>query len=168
MLVHRFLNPFSCPALSLFMHTCFYRPQTEFAKVMFSQVSVCPLGGVCHTPWADTPQAGPPSGQTPPPNACWDTNSPCPVHAGVHTPTQCMLGYTPPPSACWDTHIPPQADTTGYSQQAGGTHPTEMHSCWWLGVCVFSLSCKTDLNFFGTNRSKIWHKLFKQNKNAFQ
>ena len=24
-----------------------YRPQTKFLKVMFSQVSVCPLGGVC-------------------------------------------------------------------------------------------------------------------------
>ena len=32
------------------MHSCFsvkfYRPQTKFAKVMFSQVSVCPQGGV--------------------------------------------------------------------------------------------------------------------------
>ena len=25
---------------------CFYRPQTKFAKVMFSQVSVCPQGGM--------------------------------------------------------------------------------------------------------------------------
>ena len=60
-------------------------------------------------PWADTPPQGRwppgrhPSGQTPP----------CPMHAGIHTPsaecmfgytpTQCMLGYTSPlPSACWD------------------------------------------------------------------
>ena len=32
------------------MHSCFsvkfYRPQTKFAKVMFSQVSVCPQGGI--------------------------------------------------------------------------------------------------------------------------
>ena len=28
----------------------YYRPQMKFAKVMFSQVSVCPQGGVCHTP----------------------------------------------------------------------------------------------------------------------
>ena len=49
----------------------FYCPQTKFAKVMFSQVSVCP----------------PPGRHTPP------------------------------------------ADTTGYGQQAGGTHPTGMHSC---------------------------------------
>ena len=62
---------------SLHLH-CFlidlYRPQTKFAKVMFSQVSVCPQGGGClplvpgvcgrqhsgRSPWADTP------GQTPP------------------------------------------------------------------------------------------------------
>ena len=25
----------------------YYRPQTKFAKVMFSQVSVCPQGGLC-------------------------------------------------------------------------------------------------------------------------
>ena len=29
-------------------HLNFYRPQTKFAKVMFSQVSVCPQGGVYH------------------------------------------------------------------------------------------------------------------------
>ena len=56
-------------------------------------VSASSLGGVCHTPWAHIPTLGthtppghtPPSGQT----------SPCPVHAGIHTPL---------PSACWDTH----------------------------------------------------------------
>ena len=26
------------------LHCCFYRPQTKFAKAMFSQVSVCPRG----------------------------------------------------------------------------------------------------------------------------
>ena len=34
---------------------------------------------------------------------------PCPVHPGIHPrPAQCMLGY---------------------GQQAGGTHPTGMHTC---------------------------------------
>ena len=51
---------------------------------------------------------------TPLPSACWDTHkklAPCPVHAGIHSPcpAQCMLGY---------------------GQQAGGTHPTGMHSCF--------------------------------------
>ena len=64
----------------------------KFAKVMFSQVSVCPQGGVCHTPpWTDPP------GQTPP----W------PVHAGIHPPcsVHAGMGYTYPslPSACSDT-----------------------------------------------------------------
>ena len=46
---------------------------------------------------------------------------------GQTPPAQRMLGYTPLPNACWDT--PPLMDTTGCGQQAGGTHPTGMHSC---------------------------------------
>ena len=81
-----------------------YLPQTKFAKVMFSQVSVCPRrsGGVCF-------------------NSCWD------IHPlGRHPP-----GQTPP----WaDTPFPradppPAQCILGYGQQAGGTHPTGMHSC---------------------------------------
>ena len=106
----------------------FYRPQTKFAKVMFSQVSVhvgcLPLvPGVSAPPWADTPSPGqtpPPPGQTPPPrrtppwadillpSACWHT-----------PPAQCMLGYTPP-AQCM----------LRYGQQADGTHPTGMYSCY--------------------------------------
>ena len=43
-----------------------YRLQMKFAKVMFSQVSVCPQGGVCvwQTP-RPPPRAGTPSGQAP-------------------------------------------------------------------------------------------------------
>ena len=56
------------------------------------------------TPWSDTPQP-----DTPLPSASWDTHPSCPVYAMIHTPpAQCMLGY---------------------DQQAGGTHPTGMHSC---------------------------------------
>ena len=40
-----------------------YRPQTKFTKVMFSQVSVCPKGGVCV---ADTPRTRPPRPDTNP------------------------------------------------------------------------------------------------------
>ena len=80
---------------------------------MFSQVSVCsqgrsaplhaglqhPLGR--HPPWADTPP-----GQTHP----WPVDTPwadTPL-GGHQPPAQCMLEY---------------------SQQAGGTHLTGMHSC---------------------------------------
>ena len=49
-----------------------YRPQTKFAKVMFSQVSVCPQWGEYlgrYPSWAGTPQAGTSSGQVQPPRA---------------------------------------------------------------------------------------------------
>ena len=66
------------------MH-CYYRPQTKFAKVMFSQVSVCPLGGggwvvLCVS------ASGPGGGDV------------CHTHTrppGQIPPAQCMLGYTP-------------------------------------------------------------------------
>ena len=44
------------------------------------------------------------------PIACWDTHPP-----GRHPP-----GQTHPPAHCM----------LGYGQQAGGTHPTGMHSCF--------------------------------------
>ena len=86
---------------------------------------------------------------TPLPSACWDTpparhplprpdtpspgQTPCSVHAGIHTPAQCMLGYTPPPpSACWDTPPP------GVATAADGMHPTGMHSSC-LNFEIFSV-----------------------------
>ena len=86
------------------------RPQTKFAKVIFSQVSYCPRGGgggclrlvlgrgcVCHThPGVDTPPDHPsPPGQTPPRQTPPGRHT-RPVHAGIHPPVQCMLEYTPP------------------------------------------------------------------------
>ena len=75
---------------------------------MFSQVSVCPQGGVLpqcmlgYTPWAGTPprQVHPQAGTPPWAGTPW-AGTPFP-------PAQCMLGY---------------------SQQMGDTHPTGMHSC---------------------------------------
>ena len=53
-------------------------------------------------PWAEIPRQTPPPGQTPP----------CPVHAGIHTPSlPSTLGYTPAATA------------------ADGTHPAGMLSC---------------------------------------
>ena len=52
-------------------HSHLYRPQTKFAKVMFSQVSVCPQEGCLpHCMLGYTPQT-----------------------RGRHPPVQCMLGY---------------------------------------------------------------------------
>ena len=42
-------------------------------------------------PQSDTPPARHPSwADTPPPSTCWDTHTPCSVHAGIHPP-------------CWST-----------------------------------------------------------------
>ena len=64
---------------------------------------------------------------TPLPSACWDTHPPCPVHAGIQPtsppPTQCMLGY---------------------SQQAGSTHPTGMHTC----LCIALILCQCERNVY--------------------
>ena len=128
----------------------FYRPQRRCGKVMFLHLSVILFTRVVCLPHhpldqRQTPPLGRhPSGQTP--------------------PAQCMLGYTPLPSACWDTHIPaqciprytplfpvhagihipPAQYMLGYGQQAGGTHPTGMHS--WVLIISLPASLKR-LNF---------------------
>ena len=80
----------------------YYRPQTKFAKVMFSQVSVCPQG-----------------------------RGSGPLHAGIHPPGQTNpLGRHPPGRHPWaDTH-PPWADThtPGQTPPTPGQTP-RMHSC---------------------------------------
>ena len=74
---------------------------------MFSQVSVCPLGVSATRTTTPTGQT-PPWAETPPRHTLSQADTPWPVHAGIHPPAQCMLGY---------------------GQQAGGMHPTGMHSC---------------------------------------
>ena len=84
-----------------------YHPQTKFAKVMFSQVSVCPRGvsaplhaGI-HPPGQTTPGQTPPGqttpmgrhppGKTHPPlhSACWDTGN----KQVVRIPLECILVF---------------------------------------------------------------------------
>ena len=110
----------------------------KFVKVVFSQVSVCPQGGLPHCmlgytpvgryiPWAVTPPhwAGTPlpwAGTCPPGQVHpLGQTSPCPVHAEIHTPPPHPVhaGIPPPSVQCM----------LGYGQQVGGTHPTGMHSC---------------------------------------
>ena len=68
-------------------------------------------------PEADTPPQGShPLGRYPQANTPW-----------ADTPQ----ADTPLPNACWDTH-PTMQCMLGYDQQAGGTHPTGMHSCLFL------------------------------------
>ena len=127
----------------------YYRLQTKFAKIMFSQVSVCSGGGCLpHCMLGYTPP-----GQVHPPEQTPGRYTPRQVH---HPPRQVHPPPTPPrqvhplgryplPSACWDTHppagihtpcsvhagihTPPAQCMLGYSQQAGGTHSIGMHSC---------------------------------------
>ena len=89
----------------------YYRPQRSYSKVMFLHLSVILFtGGVSasspgQVPWADTPLGRHPLwADTPTPG-----QTPPAQYILIHTPSQCMLGY---------------------GQQAGGTHPTGMHSCW--------------------------------------
>ena len=63
------------------------------------------------------------------------------------------------PITCWDTHPPgrhpqgrhppgqtrPPPDTTGYDQQAGGTHPTGMHICLHVIKILVFLYFRTNL-----------------------
>ena len=74
---------------------------------MFSQVSVCPQGGVCLWSWGvclPLPPGRRPlcrhPRQTPPGRHPLGRHPSCPVHAGIHPPAQCMLGYTHPPVQC--------------------------------------------------------------------
>ena len=79
---------------------------------------------ICHsvqggsvTPWADTPSP-----------------SPGRHTSGRHTPGQTPLGgHTPRQIPPGDTlplgRHPPAQYMLGYGKQAGGTHPTGMHSC---------------------------------------
>ena len=111
----------------------YYRPQTKFAKVTFSRVSVCPQGDVFasgpgsgwQTPLRQTPPSGhplpgryPTSGQTPPRRQTVNKRA-------VHIPLECILvfiqffknfslmivgrpatppGLTPPPGKSWIRH----------------------------------------------------------------
>ena len=99
------------------IHVYFYHPQTQFAMVMFSQVSVCPQGrsAPLHAgiqtpqtgtpPWAGTPPGTSP-GQVHPPQGRYSLPWAGTPPRQVYPPAQCMLGYTSLPSARWDTPSP--------------------------------------------------------------
>ena len=105
----------------------------EVVKVMFSQVCVCPQGGLpqCmlgrkHPPWEGCL------------SACWEGSTPW-KDASVHA------GKEPPPpregclSACWEGSTPQEGCLSAYWEgstprerqllPAEGTQPTGMHSC---------------------------------------
>ena len=87
-----------------------YRPQTKFAKVMFSQVSVCP-----REVWQTPPRAG-----TPP----WAGIAPGQVHPpGKVQPPQ--AGTSPQAGTPPLARYTPRAGTSSWA----GTHPRALASC---------------------------------------
>ena len=135
----------------------FYRPQRSWGKVMFLHMSAILFrgGGVCHNPpptpeQAHTLEQASPSGQAPP----WAAP---PLRAGPPGPTpppwadtpwagtplgRNPLGRHPAPPQWADTPLPgqtppaPTQSMLGYGQQAGGTHPTGIQSCFYLAFLV--------------------------------
>ena len=91
------------------------------------------LGDVCHPlprqipPWANMPLCRHPFS--------W-ANTPLNRHPPGQTHPH--PGQAPPLSSA-GIHTPPLVDTTGYGQQAGGTHPTGMHSCF---ILLIQNTCK--------------------------
>ena len=85
--------------------------------------SFCSRGGLPQPPigrpggWVDPPECRPPQMQTP------RADLPRQTLPGCTPPVQTPQG-DPPPNAG-----PPNADPPGIRQQAGGTHPTGMHTC---------------------------------------
>ena len=62
----------------------------------------------------------------------------CICPQGVST----WAGTPPPQAGTPQAGTPPPQRMLGYSQQAGGTHPTGMHSC--SGICLQESSTFTD------------------------
>ena len=94
-----------------------YRPQTKFVKVMFSQVSVCPQGGVSQHALCRVCVCIP---------AC--TGWGC-ITASTGPLGPEVGGVADTPHEDQRQTPPSPVDSTGYGQQAGGTHPTGMRSC---------------------------------------
>ena len=101
------------------MHSCLYNyhTQTKFVKVMLLQVSV-----ILSTVGGGLP------GQVPPRQVHPPTPGRYTLPGQVHPPGR----YNPPWAGTPPRQVhPPGAVHAGrYGQQAGGTHPTAMHSCF--------------------------------------
>ena len=80
-----------------------------------------------------------------------------PLHAGIHTPSrQIPPKQTPPgqdtplgrhpPGRHPPRQIPLPPDTTGHSQQVGGTHPTGMHACIMINTSFFFVVATKEFN----------------------
>ena len=121
--MHQFRIPFLSSVFSN-QQLHIYSPQTKFAKVMFSQVSVCPQEVSATPPWSDPP--------------------------GRHPLAQCMLGYTPPlPSACWDTHSHTHPVHAGIRSTSGwyASHRNAFLSKTINAKKLLNRNCALDISF---------------------
>ena len=135
------------------------------AKVMFLQVCVCPRGGVClsacwdaippgwRTPWVEKPPLGPGRPPTPHPQPP-DGESP---RDQADPPDGELPQMENPPRDQADPQMenppPPGKQTPAYGLRAAGTHPTRMHSCY------FVRSSTSVIWFLHSNRLKKYSSL---------
>ena len=132
-LFHRLVKKsFSFLWIKLKLCVIIYRQQRSWGKVMFLQnVSVILFtgGGVC-------------------PIACWDTPPPPWDQRCAPYPPGTIGADTPQCSACWEI----------LGQQAGGTHPTGMQSCFWVRLLKCRLLLIPDVSLISSgndNGAKI-------------
>ena len=125
-----------------------YRPQRKFAKVTFLHLSVnqsfCSQGGGSAPVHAGMHAPPGPEADTPRQLECYTTlgrlwtrgrHPPPPPPDQRHTPPG-PEAHPPGPEA----HPSAQAVHAGrYGQQAGGTHPTGMYTCWIEFLNIWSL-----------------------------
>ena len=118
------------------------------------------MGGVCHTPWSDTPPwADTPLGRSPPGRHPSRADTPPPR---ANTPRK----MPPLPSASWDTHPPPPLASACWD-----TDPTGMHSCWLTNFCCRQSTKMWPVKCLMTDAYEVWPCSplgFIQNKNHRQ
>ena len=125
----------------VFCVTAFHCSTVKRVKVMFSQASVCSTREeVTPDAWWDRLHGhrGGGAHHLPPDR----TTTPPPPGQGLHSPPVRVKGHnTSPPGQVY--HLPPldrvkvhntSPPTSGHYSQAGGTHPTGMHSCYKLSL----------------------------------
>ena len=132
------------------------------AKVMFLQVCVCPRGGrvsaSVHAGMPDPPRTGrhpPRTRQTSP----WDQADTPPRPGRLSPPGP---GRHPPgpgrhPRPPQDQAGPPGKQTPAYGLRAAGTHPTGMHSCYYLLFRAFKSILAWKINCIAVIKRNHFH-----------
>ena len=132
-----FLSSYTISCLQLSVHilpACYYTslPPANEGYVFTRVCHSVHRGGVC-------------------PSACWDAHTP-PRTRGRHPPRP-EAGNPPGPEA----GTPPGAVHAGrYGQQAGGTHPTRMHSCFLFMLLILGTKVLYQSHINGEFHQLMW------------